>query len=122
MPILPQIFGDNRFKKWSTQQLRQQLKASELHLYKLGKRIASINSIEQKSLLQKFKQQLLIYQIGYYFALYEHLYNLYMEKKKQQLMKESPGIKVLFDEGIVKDIQDVISLREKAKKSPPNPP
>jgi len=122
MPILPQIIADNRYKRWSTEQLRQQLKTTELHLYELGKRIASINRIQQKSLLRKFKRQLLIYQIGYYFALYEHLYDIYMEKEKQLLIKDRPGMKVLFDEGIVKDIQDVISLREKAKNRPSNPP
>ncbi|GEP93216.1 hypothetical protein [Chitinophaga terrae (ex Kim and Jung 2007)] len=45
-----------------------------------------------------------------------------MEKEKLQLIKDRPGMKVLFDKGIVKDIQDVITLRQKAKNRPSNPP
>lgn len=72
--------------------------------------------------MQRFKRQLIIWQIGYYFALYEYLYDILMEKVKQQLIKEHPRMKPLFDKGIVKDIQHLIELREKAKKKPPNPP
>lgn len=39
-----------------------------------------------------------------------------MEKGKKQLTRDHPGLKILFDKGIVKDIQDVIALREKAKE------
>lgn len=122
MVILPQFLPGNHYKKLSTQQLRQQLKGMAQHIYDLGRRISSYNSVGKKTLMQKFKRQFLIYQVGYYFAFYEHLYNILMEKEKKNLIKDHPGIKVLFDKGIVKDIQDVIALREKAKRRPPEPP
>lgn len=122
MAIFTPFPQDNYFKKRSSQELFKRLKYFEQYQYDLARRLAAFNLIAEKTLLQKFKRQLLIYQIGYYFALYEHLYNIYMQKEKQQLIKDRPGMKVLFDEGIVKDIKDVISLREKAKNRPSNPP
>ena len=43
-----------------------------------------------------------------------------MEKEKKQLIGDHPGMKALFDKGIVKDIHDVIALREKSKKKTPH--
>lgn len=122
MADFPHLFPGNRYEKLTSQQLRQQLKGMAQHIYDLGRRIGSYNSVRKKTLMQKFKRQLLIYQVGYYFAFYEHLYNILMEKEKKNLIKDHSGMKVLFDKGIVKDIQDVIALREKAKRRPPEPP
>ncbi|RAJ08301.1 hypothetical protein LX64_00948 [Chitinophaga skermanii] len=121
MVVLPQLVRSRKFTSLSLIQLRQRLKFIETHLYDLGKRISAFNVIQKKTFVQKIQRELLIFQIGYYFALYEHLYNILMEKEKKDFIAQNPRMKILFDERIVKDIQDIIRLREKAKKNPPKP-
>ncbi|SHL11780.1 hypothetical protein SAMN05444266_102100 [Chitinophaga jiangningensis] len=128
MILFPQLIPTRILKNISAARLQLQLKSVEARLYQLGQSISQITKTEHQTPFLKGRLYFYNCQLGYYFSVYEKLYEIWLEVSKNELIAKHPRMKALFDNGTVKDVQHLIELAKNAKQkrdsiestSPPN--
>lgn len=116
MILFPQLIPTRILKNISAARLQLQLKSVETRLYQLGQSISQISRNEHQTPFLKGRLYLYNCQMGYYFSVYERLYEIWLEVSKNELIAKHPGMKILFDNGTVKDVQHLIELAKNAKQ------
>ncbi len=115
MILFPQLIPTRILKNISAARLQLQLKSVETRLYQLSQSISQISKTEHHTPFLKGRLYLYNCQLGYYFSVYERLYEIWLEVSKNELIAKHPGMKVLFDNGTVTDVQHLIDLAKNAK-------